>query len=95
MTGRGRNIDGVLFLYRPRQTWMPYRLPRSRSEQAQYNRQLQARFAASQRVPPPSAPTGWSPPDEVAALKELASLHATGALSDAEFEAAKAKVLGT
>ena len=83
----------MLFLYRPRQTWMPYSLPRNRSEQAQYNRQLQARFAASQRVPPPPEPQRWSPGDEVAALKELAQLHESGALSDAEFDAAKARVL--
>ena len=80
----------MLFLYRPRQAWMPFSLPRNRTEQAQYNRQLQQRFSASQRVPPPRPR-----PDDLASLKELAALHAAGSLSDAEFAIAKAKVLGT
>jgi hypothetical protein len=81
----------VLFLYRPRQTWMPFSLPRNRTEQAAYNRQLQDRFASTCRVPPavPSATTGL-----VEALKELATLHQSGALTDAEFQAAKSKLLG-
>jgi hypothetical protein len=85
----------MLFLYRPRQTWMPYTTRRSLTEQGQYNRQLQERFAATQRVPPrPPSPQPWQQVDEVAALKELAQLHATGALTDAEFTAAKARILG-
>ena len=36
----------MLFLYRPRQTWMPYRLPRNTTDQAAYNRRLQERFDA-------------------------------------------------
>jgi hypothetical protein len=43
----------MLFLYRPRQTRMPYNLRRTPSEQAQYNRRLQERFEATQRVPRP------------------------------------------
>jgi hypothetical protein len=34
-----------------------------------------------------------TPPDSVGALKELASLHQAGSLTDAEFAAAKAKLL--
>jgi hypothetical protein len=53
----------VLFLYRPRQTYMPYRLPREMSQQTAYNRQLQARFDATRRVPPPAAaPPGGGRP---------------------------------
>jgi hypothetical protein len=78
----------MLFMYRPRQTWMPYQLPRQRTQQAAYNRNLQDEFAATRRVPPP-VPA----PDVTARLKELAQLHADGALSDAEFAAAKARVL--
>ena len=48
----GRQSNGMLFLYRPRQTYMPYSLPRARSQQGQYNRQLQHRFNASLRVKP-------------------------------------------
>ncbi len=43
----------MLFLYRPRQTWMPYGLPRNRTHQAAYNRQLQQKFDSTRRVAPP------------------------------------------
>ena len=85
----------MLFLYRPRQTYMPYRVRRSNVEQVEYNRRLQAKFAATQRVPRPTpvpAPPP-SPADDLAALKELAAMHASGALTDAEFATAKAKIL--
>ena len=39
--------------------------------------------------PPPAAP------DPIAQLKDLAELHASGVLTDAEFAAQKAKVLGS
>jgi hypothetical protein len=88
----------MLFLYRPRQTWMPYQLPRAPTQQDAYNRHLQETFAATRRVPEPvPAPEGSAPTpgrDPVAQLKDLGQLHATGMLSDAEFAAAKANVLG-
>ena len=87
----------MLFLYRPRQTWMPYSLPRNRTDQAAYNRQLQDKFAATRRVPPalpaPEAPP--TPRDPVADLQALAALHQAGTLTDDEFAAAKAKVLAS
>jgi len=63
-------------------------------EQQQYAQQAPPPAAPA---PPPAAP---APPaaagdDTVAQLKQLADLHGAGALSDAEFEAAKAKLLGT
>jgi Short C-terminal domain len=81
----------VLFLYRPRQTWMPYRLPRNRTQQAAYNRQLQEQFDSTRRVAPPVPAVERDPLDE---LKELGELHRSGVLTDAEFDAAKAKLLG-
>jgi Short C-terminal domain len=86
----------VLFLYRPRQTWMPFRRPRPRTDQDAYNLRLQQSFAATHRVAP-AVPTPSEPPasDPVARLRDLAHLHDSGALDDAEFAAAKAKVLGT
>ena len=78
---------------------MPYSLPRNRTDQALYNRQVQERFAATQRVPPqaPSPVVVAATPqrDLIAALNQLAQLHASGSLSDTEFAAAKARVLGT
>jgi hypothetical protein len=80
----------VLFLYRPRQTWMPYRLPRNRTQQAAYNRQMQDKFDATRRIPPPvPAPE----PDPLDQLKQLGELHQSGVLTDDEFETAKAKLL--
>jgi hypothetical protein len=80
----------MLFLYRPRETWMPFARPMSRTEQAAYNRQLQAKFASTRRVPAalPASPQR----DTVTALKDGA-LHQSGQLTDAEFELAKAKIL--
>jgi Short C-terminal domain len=82
----------MLFLYRPRETWMPFALPRHRTEQAAYNRQLQEQFESTRRVAP--AVPAAAPRDPIADLKELAALHASSALTDAEFETAKAKLLG-
>jgi hypothetical protein len=81
----------MLFLYRPRQTWMPFVLPRNRTDQAAYNRQLQERFQATRRVP---APTPAPDHDPVADLKTLVALHESGGLTDAEFSAAKSQLLG-
>jgi len=83
----------MLFLYRPRQTWMPYRVPRPPTQQQRYNRELQDRFDATRRVPAPMIGTPDPPLDTVTALKELAELRASGMVDDAEFAAAKAKVL--
>jgi hypothetical protein len=47
---------------------------------------------ASKKAPPPPAAEA---PDVAARLKELADLHATGALTDQEFEAAKRSLLGS
>ena len=87
----------MLFLYRPRQTWMPYRLPRERTQQDAYNRDMQASYAATRRTPPPVPAADATSParDPTSDLKELAKLHEAGHLSDAEFAAAKAKVLGS
>ena len=45
-----------------------------------------------QQAPPPAAPAGGD--DSMEKLKELAGLHESGVLTDEEFAAAKAKVLG-
>ncbi len=49
------------------------------------------------RAAPAPAPTDYAPPpvDPAGELDHLAQLHASGVLSDDEFAAAKAKVLGT
>jgi len=87
----------MLFLYRPRQTWMPFRRPLSPTQQAAYNRHLQDQFAATRRLPAPVASAELPPPnpprDVLGQLQALADLHASGALSDDELATAKARVL--
>jgi hypothetical protein len=82
----------MLFLYRPRQTWMPFGLPRGRTDQAAYNRRLQEKFQATQRVP--AATPRVAERDVVADLTGLSDLRAAGALTEDEFANAKARVLG-
>ncbi|MGA7689518.1 MAG: SHOCT domain-containing protein [Jiangellales bacterium] len=60
-------------------------------QQAALDAQVQA--AAAQAAVAPAAPAAAPADDPVAKLKELASLHASGVLSDEEFAAMKAKVL--
>jgi Short C-terminal domain len=62
----------------------------ARRQAARYDDQAQ------QAAPPPAAPQAAAPaePDDTAKLQQLAQLHADGVLSDEEFTAAKAKILG-
>jgi hypothetical protein len=67
------------------------------------NRAMQAQGAqqAPAEAPPAPAPPAPAPPaapagdDTIARLTQLASLHSSGALTDEEFTAAKAQVLGS
>jgi|RhiMethySRZTD1v2_1073278.scaffolds.fasta_scaffold4524183_1 Short C-terminal domain len=56
-------------------------------DQAQYDQQM----AAQQAAAPPPAP---AEPDMNAELTQLAQLHAQGILTDEEFAAKKAQILG-
>lgn len=64
-------------------------------QQAQANAFAQQQYAQAQAAPPPPAPVAAAPaaPDLVGELTKLAQLRDAGALSDAEFEAFKAKLL--
>jgi hypothetical protein len=79
----------VLFLYRPRQTWMPFSRPFNRTEQSAYNRSLQAKFDSTRRNAPAAPAPAETPRDPEADLHKLTELHDAGVLTDAEFEAAK------
>jgi multidrug resistance efflux pump len=77
-----------------------YQAGQRRAEQDAYNEQAQAAYAATQAQAPPPAyaappPAPAPATDTIAELERLARLHETGALSDEEFAAAKARVLGT
>ena len=58
--------------------------------------QQQAAAPAEAQAPPPPAPAApvSAASDRIAQLQQLASLHDSGALTDEEFTAAKAQVLG-
>ena len=84
----------MLFLYRPRQTWMPFERPRNLVAQDAYNRELQDRYDATRRTAPAPPAGSGTGRDVISTLKDLAHLHDSGALNDEEFATAKAKVLG-
>jgi multidrug resistance efflux pump len=64
------------------------------AQQAEYAQQ-QAAYAAPPPPPPPApAPAGTGGSDVTAELERLAGLRNQGVLSDEEFAAAKAKLLG-
>jgi hypothetical protein len=66
----------------------------SAQEEQQYAaQQYQQQQYQQQYAPPP--PPAAAAPDPVAQLKELADLKAQGILTDAEFEAQKAKILAS
>ena len=63
-----------------------------RRQAAKYDQQDQQQSAEQQQyAPPPPEP---AQPDSTAELQNLAQLHAQGVLTDEEFAAAKAKILG-
>ena len=61
---------------------------RAAEEQAQ-----QDAYAAPPPPPAPAAPAGGMTDDKIQQLKDLAALHESGVLTDAEFEVQKAKLL--
>ena len=64
-------------------------------EQADYDQQQAAYDAGVQAAPAQQAPAAApAPADPNAELQNLANLHAQGVLTDEEFAAAKAKILG-
>ena len=62
------------------------------AQQQQWEAQQYQAQQAAPPPPPPAAPTGGT--DVVAELQKLAALREQGILNDAEFAAAKAKLLG-
>jgi Short C-terminal domain len=77
-----------------------YQAGQRRAEQDAYNQQAAMAYEATQAPPPPpSAPAPAAaaaapPPDTIAELERLSRLHESGALTDQEFTAAKARALG-
>jgi hypothetical protein len=67
-----------------------YHAGKQRAEQNPYNDQA-SEGAATQAGP---APAAAAPVDETGELERLAKLHESGSLTDEEFGAAKARLLG-
>jgi len=63
----------------------------NRVSRRQANRWSQQESVAYEQAPPPPATSSGE--DRLAQLKELGELRASGVLTDAEFEAQKAKIL--
>jgi hypothetical protein len=78
-------------------TRAPDHVGKRRAEQDQYNQEADLAYAATQSPagPPPQyvAPSPATTGGEVDELSRLAQMHASGALTDAEFAAAKAQLL--
>jgi hypothetical protein len=64
-------------------------------EQQQYDQYAQQQYAQPQYAPPPQPAPAAPAADPIEQLKELAALKAQGILTDAEFEAQKAKILAS
>jgi hypothetical protein len=67
---------------------MPYALPRDPEQQRAWNDQLQEAYSSTRRVGPSAPAAGLS-----GQLTSLGELHDAGVLDDAEFTAAKARLL--
>jgi Short C-terminal domain len=75
-----------------------YHAGQQRAEQDQYNQEADAAYTTNETEPPPPqyvAPAPASTGGEVDELSRLAQMHESGALTDDEFAAAKAQLLGT
>jgi len=70
----------------------------ARRQQGRYDQQADAEadqeMQAQQAAAPPPPPAAGGEADTIAQLKDLAALKDQGILTDAEFEAQKAKILG-
>jgi membrane protease subunit (stomatin/prohibitin family) len=63
----------------------------ARRQNARYEEEDAQQYAQQQAAAPPPAP---AEDDQTAKLQNLANLHAQGVLTDEEFAAGKAKILG-
>jgi hypothetical protein len=68
----------------------------ARRQASKYDQQDQEQQAQAEPAAPEAAPAAPAAPedDDMAKLQQLAQLHSQGVLSDEEFAAAKAKILG-
>jgi len=74
-------------------TTVAYQAGKRRVQPDEITDGAEAGYATTRASPPPIAPAPIAPVS-TAELERLAKLHASGALTDAEFAAAKAQLLG-
>ena len=67
---------------------------RAGQRRVQSNEQAAAAYEATQPATAPAPQPAPAPSDSTAELERLAKLHESGALTDAEFAAAKSRALG-
>jgi hypothetical protein len=67
----------------------------ARNDQSAYAEQPPPQYQEQYQQPPPAVAPAPPPQDMTAQLTQLAKLHDTGVLTDAEFASAKGKILGT
>src|SRR5438034_6643812 len=67
----------------------------AQQEETQYAEQQSYQPPPPAYQPPPPAPVAAPAPDTLTQLRQLADLKAQGILTDAEFEAQKAKILAS
>ena len=66
----------------------------ARRQNAKWEEQDQQQYAAQQAAAPPPQAAAPAEDDATTQLQNLANLHAQGVLTDEEFAASKAKILG-
>jgi hypothetical protein len=67
----------------------------SRRQANRWGAQEEQQYAQEPAPPPPPAAPAAAAPDPIQQLKDLGDLKAQGVLTDEEFAAAKAKILGS
>ena len=101
VAGTASAVSGAVGNNQRRKAQSQYEQEQYQAAQQQAQIDAAAQAAAAQYAPPPAAPAPAAPAapaaggvDIVAELQKLAALQQAGVLSDAEFAAAKAKLLG-
>jgi len=98
VAGTASAVSGAVASGQQRKAQAQYEQEQYEAAQQQAAMQAAAQQAVAQQLPAPPAPAPAAPAaggvDVVAELQKLASLKDAGVLSDEEFAAAKAKLLG-
>ncbi|GLZ77261.1 hypothetical protein Afil01_20680 [Actinorhabdospora filicis] len=92
VAGTATAVSGAMGRRQDRRAQEQVLAQQQEAEQQAAQQQAYAQQAAAQYAPPPAP--AQQQDDLVSRIQELSRLHEAGALSDAEFSAAKTKLLG-